>query len=253
VFGHASKSKVAHQKYQKVECFEKPWGYTKYLTTHKNTNSQIKLVGMTMFDLLAKSQPNYNADAVRRAMRLAKEPPNVGSSSLGSTRQPLSKVASKVTNQPTSKPTSRPTSQPTSKPTSKPTSQPTSKPASKPTSKPTSKTSASQEDAQGERQFETGSQQEVNNIVESNKVVVFAKTYCPFCKKAKTLLESLNVKFVTIELDELGELGKTVQESLKEMTGQSTVPSVFANQEHLGGSDDLAKLVESDPEYFERL
>jgi glutaredoxin len=117
----------------------------------------------------------------------------------------------------------------------------------------TSKSKASQVGAQDKALFKTGSQQEVQKVVESNKVVVFAKTYCPYCKKAKKLLESLGVEFVAIELDELGELGKTVQESLEEMTNQSTVPSVFANQEHLGGSDDLAKLVESDRNYFERL
>ena len=169
---------------------------------------------MTRFELLAQSQPNYNAEAVRQAMRQAK----------------LS-------------------SKPTHKPKSKLSNKLLSKPTSKLVSSPSNPISTDQE----VELFKTGTAEEVKKVVESNKVVVFAKTFCPFCKKAKALLESLNVDFATIELDELGELGQAVQASLQEMTGQSTVPSVFANQEHLGGSDDLAELVESDPEYFDNL
>ena len=173
---------------------------------------------MTRFELLAQSQPNYNAEAVRQAMHQAK----------------LS---------------SKPTHKPTSKLSNKLLSKPSSKPTSKLSSSPSNPISTDQE----VELFKTGTAEEVKKVVESNKVVVFAKTFCPFCKKAKALLESLNVDFATIELDELGELGQAVQASLQEMTGQSTVPSVFANQEHLGGSDDLAELVESDPEYFDNL
>ena len=137
--------------------------------------------------MLAQSQPNYNADAVMRAMKLA---------------QSLS--ASMASQDPI-------------------------------------------------KVFKTGSQQEVEQVVSDNKVVLFTKTYCPYCKKAKELLESLKVGFVAFELDEMDELGKAVQASLKEMTKQSTVPSVFVGSKHVGGSDDLARLVEDDPSYFGNL
>ena len=39
-----------------------------------------------------------------------------------------------------------------------------------------------------------------NTAITSNKVMVFSKTMCPFCKKAKAALTDLNVGFGLIEL-----------------------------------------------------
>jgi glutaredoxin 3 len=44
-----------------------------------------------------------------------------------------------------------------------------------------------------------------------------------------------------IELDEESE-GSDIQAYLADKTGQRTVPNIFINGEHIGGSDDLAKL-----------
>ena len=33
--------------------------------------------------------------------------------------------------------------------------------------------------------------------------------------------------------------GSDIQEALKQMTGQSTVPSIFIGQDHIGGNSDL--------------
>lgn len=38
-----------------------------------------------------------------------------------------------------------------------------------------------------------------------NPVVIFSKSYCPFCKKAKDVFKSLNVTFTLHELDERSE------------------------------------------------
>ena len=38
--------------------------------------------------------------------------------------------------------------------------------------------------------------------------------------------------------------GTTIQEKLKEMTGQRTVPNVFIRGNHIGGADDTTKLHE---------
>ena len=40
--------------------------------------------------------------------------------------------------------------------------------------------------------------------VKSKCLVVFSKSYCPYCKASKTLLNELNAKYTTIELDQIG-------------------------------------------------
>ncbi|KAF1796058.1 thioredoxin-like protein [Mucor lusitanicus] len=83
-------------------------------------------------------------------------------------------------------------------------------------------------------------QQIAEEAIQNNKVIVFSKSYCPYCKKAKALLSSLDIEFATIELD-LHPQGEAIQAYLLEKTGQRTVPNVFVNKTHVGGSDDLAK------------
>lgn len=59
--------------------------------------------------------------------------------------------------------------------------------------------------------------------VKENKVVVFSKTYCPYCKKAKEALSSTGLKdYALVELDER-EDGDEIQDILKGITGGRSV------------------------------
>eukprot|EP00250_Pteridium_aquilinum_P035160 c8750_g1_i1 orf=253-609(-) len=73
-------------------------------------------------------------------------------------------------------------------------------------------------------------------LVASNPVVVFSKTYCPYCVQVKQLLSSLGAKTTVIELDKESD-GSEVQSALAEWTGQRTVPNVFIGGNHIGGCD----------------
>ena len=77
----------------------------------------------------------------------------------------------------------------------------------------------------------------VKSTVASDKVVVFSKTTCPFCRKTKDLFDGLDVKYTAVELDEM-ENGPAVQDALLASSGQRTVPNVFIGGVHLGGNDD---------------
>ncbi|THH02803.1 hypothetical protein EW145_g6699 [Phellinidium pouzarii] len=83
----------------------------------------------------------------------------------------------------------------------------------------------------------------VDNAITSNHIVVFSKSYCPYCLKAKTLLKNEygDVPAFVVELDTRKD-GSAIQNYLEEMTGQRTVPSIFIHEKHIGGSDDLAAL-----------
>ena len=45
----------------------------------------------------------------------------------------------------------------------------------------------------------------VDGAIKDNKVVVFSKSYCPFCTMAKTVLDEVGVSYKRYELDEMGK------------------------------------------------
>ncbi|KAI8020253.1 hypothetical protein LOK49_LG04G03678 [Camellia lanceoleosa] len=73
-------------------------------------------------------------------------------------------------------------------------------------------------------------------LVSSNPVVVFSKSYCPFCVSVKKLLTDIGATYKVIELDAESD-GDDVQSALLEWTGQRTVPNVFVGGNHIGGCD----------------
>lgn len=70
------------------------------------------------------------------------------------------------------------------------------------------------------------------------KVVIYSKSYCPFCDRAKALFKAKNIDFETIQLDDKPEL----YTELKQKTGMMTVPQIFINDKLVGGYTDLAAL-----------
>jgi len=71
------------------------------------------------------------------------------------------------------------------------------------------------------------------------KVEVYSKFTCPFCYRAKALLKSKGVDFEEIEVSMGGEKRATM---IQRSGGGSTVPQIFIDGAHIGGSDDLAAL-----------
>lgn len=84
----------------------------------------------------------------------------------------------------------------------------------------------------------------VKSEIESNDVVVFSKSYCPFCKATKALFGDMNIEVKAIEMDQV-ENGDAMQGELMVMTGQKTVPNVFIKGKHLGGNDDTQAAAKS--------
>ncbi|KAL6524488.1 glutaredoxin [Orobanche hederae] len=82
--------------------------------------------------------------------------------------------------------------------------------------------------------------EKAEQIVASNPVVVFSKTWCGYCVKVKELLSKLQATYKLIELDEESD-GAEIQRALEKMTGQRTVPNVFIGGKHIGGSDVVAE------------
>ena len=62
--------------------------------------------------------------------------------------------------------------------------------------------------------------------IKDNKVMVFSKSYCPYCTETKKTLDSLGVKAKIIELDQV-ENGGPMHEALKVICGERTVPQTY--------------------------
>ncbi len=71
------------------------------------------------------------------------------------------------------------------------------------------------------------------------KVVIYTKTYCPYCDRAKSLFKSKNVSYEEINVE---QQGPDFYAQLKQKTGMMTVPQIFINDQLIGGFTDLAAL-----------
>ena len=84
----------------------------------------------------------------------------------------------------------------------------------------------------------------VKQEIANNDVVVFSKSFCPFCKKTKSLLDGMDIDYTALELNQMDD-GADIQDALMDLSGQRTVPNVFVKGNHLGGNDDAQKAAKS--------
>ncbi len=70
------------------------------------------------------------------------------------------------------------------------------------------------------------------------KVEIYTKFACPYCFRAKLLLEGKGAEYS--EFDAIG--GPTRDEMIARANGLTTVPQIFIDGVHVGGSDDLHAL-----------
>jgi glutaredoxin 3 len=70
-------------------------------------------------------------------------------------------------------------------------------------------------------------------------VVLYTKSFCPYCDLAKDLLRQKGAAFEEISVD--GDRAAQAAMSAK-AGGRSTVPQIFIGAEHVGGCDDLYAL-----------
>lgn len=71
------------------------------------------------------------------------------------------------------------------------------------------------------------------------KIEVYTTTYCPYCVRAKDLLKRKGVEFTEISVE--GDDALRIK-MVEKAGGQRSVPQIFINDQHIGGSDDLYAL-----------
>ncbi|HEX3845505.1 MAG TPA: glutaredoxin 3 [Steroidobacteraceae bacterium] len=70
------------------------------------------------------------------------------------------------------------------------------------------------------------------------KVVIYATGWCPYCGRARELLEQKGIAFEEIDVD----AAPAARAEMTSRSGQRTVPQIFIGETHVGGCDDLVDL-----------
>lgn len=71
------------------------------------------------------------------------------------------------------------------------------------------------------------------------KIEIYTKQICPYCVRAKQLLDSKGVTYIEIPVD---QDPKALEAMLSRSQGRRTVPEIFINDRLIGGCDDLYAL-----------
>jgi glutaredoxin 3 len=69
-------------------------------------------------------------------------------------------------------------------------------------------------------------------------VVMYTTGWCPYCERARQLLNSKQVSFEEINIESQPEKRAEMQTR----SGRRTVPQIFIGAQHVGGCDDLHAL-----------
>ncbi|MCP5159357.1 MAG: glutaredoxin 3 [Gammaproteobacteria bacterium] len=72
-------------------------------------------------------------------------------------------------------------------------------------------------------------------------IVVYASDYCPYCRRARALLDSKGARYTLMDVDS----EPCLWDEILERTGRDTVPQIFVGDQHIGGCDDLLALERS--------
>ena len=74
-----------------------------------------------------------------------------------------------------------------------------------------------------------------------SEVVIYTTRWCPFCIRAKALLDRKGVPYQEIPVDS----DPGTRQQMAERAGQTAVPQIWIGEKHIGGCDQLYGLERS--------
>lgn len=72
-----------------------------------------------------------------------------------------------------------------------------------------------------------------------SQVEIYTTMFCPYCARARALLERKGVDYTEIDII---EQPRRRDEMIRRAGGRTSVPQIFIDDEHIGGCDDLVAL-----------
>jgi glutaredoxin 3 len=70
------------------------------------------------------------------------------------------------------------------------------------------------------------------------RIILYGTDWCGYCARARRLLDAKGAKYEEIDVDVVAGARAEMQAK----SGRSTIPQIFINDQHIGGSDDLYAL-----------
>jgi glutaredoxin 3 len=77
-----------------------------------------------------------------------------------------------------------------------------------------------------------------NTATQVAKVEVYSTAMCPYCSRARHLLERKGVEFTEYRVD----LDSALRAEMEQRSQRTSVPQIFIDDRHIGGFDDMAEL-----------
>ena len=77
-----------------------------------------------------------------------------------------------------------------------------------------------------------------SNFSKSIKIEIYSTEYCPYCTRARMLLDSKGVSYTELRVDQDLDL----RNEMERRSNRTSVPQIFIGNRHIGGFDDLAEL-----------
>jgi glutaredoxin 3 len=74
--------------------------------------------------------------------------------------------------------------------------------------------------------------------VSAPKVTMYTTSWCPYCGRARSLLERKGVQFEDIDVEAV----PAKRAEMRARSGRTSVPQIFIGDQHVGGCDDLHAL-----------
>ena len=75
-------------------------------------------------------------------------------------------------------------------------------------------------------------------VSDNNKVEIYSTKYCPYCTRARMLLDSKGIDYIEFRVDRDVDL----RLEMEERSRRKSVPQIFVGDRHIGGFDELARL-----------
>lgn len=83
---------------------------------------------------------------------------------------------------------------------------------------------------------------DLTSLIQRGKVIMFSKSTCPYCIKAKHKLNSLKVPFEYIETNQSGVTTEQIRQ-LHQFSNHRTYPNIYIGTKGIGGCDNLHDLI----------
>lgn len=75
----------------------------------------------------------------------------------------------------------------------------------------------------------------------STSIVMYTTNWCPYCERARRMLHAKGASFEEVDVESAPEK----RAEMLSRSGRRTVPQIFIGDRHVGGSDDLAALIDA--------